>query len=73
MEFSNGEVLLIQTILGLMTGILAVLAWVGKQILTEVRKTNGRLTAVEVTLLTHDRMDTVRFDELEKRLDREKK
>ena len=68
MEISNGAILIIQTIIGI---ILALLAWIGKQILAEVRKTNGRLTAVEITLKEHDKMDTMRFDELEKRMDRE--
>jgi hypothetical protein len=69
-EISNSAVLIIQ-------GLLTVVIWFVKQtlneILTEVRKTNGRLVAVETSLQGHFKLDDMRFDELEKRLDRGKK
>ncbi len=73
MEFSNGIVIIIQV-------LITVAGWLGKrsidrieidqkEILIQVKSTNGRLIAVETTLKDHDKMDTHRFDELERRLD----
>ena len=73
MEISNGILLLLQAILGIMAGVLAVLAWIGKQILIEVRRTNGRLTMVEQTIKDHNFLDEQRFGAIEKRLDREER
>lgn len=73
MEISNGAILLLQSILGLMAGILGALAWLAKQILSEVRRTNGRLTAVEIHLKEHFKLDDVRFSELRERLERDER
>ena len=73
MEISNGILLLLQAILGIMAGVLAVLAWIGKQILIEVRRTNGRLTTVETAIKEHNLLDEQRFGAIEKRLDREER
>lgn len=64
--------------------LLALVGWLGKRaldriertqadLMEEVRVTNGTVIRVEQKLDDHDRLDEQRFDELEKRLDREER
>ena len=77
MGLSNDVVLAVQI-------LLALVAWLGKRTLDRIEKsqrelvrevqiTNGTVIRVEQKLTDHDRLDEQRFDELEKRLDREER
>lgn len=75
MGISNDALLVIQF-------LLAIVAWLGKRtldriektqasVLIEMRTTNGKVIRLEQAIKDHDRLDESRFDELEKRMDRE--
>jgi len=75
---------LVQVGMGIMQILLGLAAWLGKrtldrieesqgQIVREVQITNGAVIRVEQKIIDHDRLDEQRFDELEKRLDREER
>lgn len=71
-----------EVILYIMNALLLVIVWFSKKTLNsiekkqddtlaEVKATNGRVTRLEIGLTEHNRLDDVRFHDLEKRLDRE--